>query len=67
MQINPDRHQSVYSFFKAPKMQLTSELRIFVVTHYLRTRCFKDVQQLFEQRFRNRVSTTKLTIQKDVK
>ena len=49
-------------------MLLTSEQRIYVVTNYLRTRrCFKDFQQLFEQRFRNRVSPTKMTIWKNVK
>ena len=34
-------------------MQLTSERRIFEVTNYLRTRNFKEVQQLFKQRFRD--------------
>ena len=40
-------------------MQLTSELRIIVVTKYLKTRSFKEVQKLFEQRFRDKVSPTK--------
>ena len=48
-------------------MQLTSENRIFVVTNYLRTRCFKDVQQHFEQRFLDRVLPTKMTIWKIIK
>ena len=48
-------------------MQLISEQRIFVVTNYLRTGSFKEVQQLFEQRFRDRVSPTKMTICKNVK
>ena len=47
-------------------MQLTSEGRIVVVTSYLRTRSFKEVQQLFEQRFQDRVSPTKITIWKNV-
>ena len=47
-------------------MQLTSKQRIFVVTNYLRTSIVKDVQQLFEQRFRDRVSPIKMTIWKNV-
>ena len=35
-------------------------------TNYLRTKSFKEVQQLFEQHFRDRVSTTKMTIWKFV-
>ena len=54
MQINPDRHQSIHSFFKTRKIQLTSEQGIFVVTNYLRTRSFKEVQQLFEQHLKFR-------------
>ena len=42
MYINPDRHQSIPSFFKTRKMQLTSEQRIFVVANYLRTRSLKN-------------------------
>ena len=41
-------------------MQLTSKQRIFVVTNYLRTRSFKEIQQLFEQHFRERVRQLKL-------
>ena len=57
----------IYSFFKTPKMQLTIEQRIFVVTNYLWTRIFKNVHQLFEQRFRDRASPSKVTIRKNVK
>ena len=67
MQINPDRYQSIYSFFKTPKMQFTSEQRIFVVTNYLKTRSFKEVHQLFEHRFRDSVLPTEMTIWKNVK
>ena len=35
--------------------------------NYLRTRNFKEVQQLFEQRFRDRVPPTNMTIWKNVK
>ena len=31
MHIIPDRHQSIHSFFKSPKKQLTNEQLIFVV------------------------------------
>ena len=62
MQINPELHQSIHSFFKTHKMQLSSEQRIFVVTIYLSTWSFKLVQQLLEQRFQDRVSPTKMTI-----
>ena len=48
-------------------MKLTSEQRILVVTNYLKTRIFKKVQQLFEQHFRDRVLTTNMTIQKNVR
>ena len=48
-------------------MQLSNEQRIFVVTNYLKTRRFKEVQQLFEQRFRDGVSPTEMTIWKIVK
>ena len=48
-------------------MQITSVQRNFVVTNCLMSRSFKDVQQLFEQHFRNGVSPTKLTIWKDIK
>ena len=48
-------------------MQFTSELRIFVVTNYLRTRSFQEGQQLFEQRFRDRVSPTEMTIWRNAK
>ena len=41
-------------------MYLTSEQRIFVVTNYL------WIQQLFEQRFRDRASPLKMTIWKNV-
>ena len=47
-------------------MQLTSEQTIFVVTNYLRTRSFNEVQQLFVQRSRDRVSSTKMTIWRNV-
>ena len=53
LQINFDRHQSIHSFFKTPKMQLTSKLLIFVVTNYLRTRSSKEVQRLIQQSFRD--------------
>ena len=49
------------------KMQLTSEQWIFVVTYQLRTISFKEVQQFFEQHFRDRVSPTKINIWKDVR
>ena len=65
--MSPDRHQSIYSFFRTSKMQPTSEQRIFVVTNYLRTRSSKDVQQLFEQLCCDRVSETKMTIWKNIK
>ena len=45
-------------------MQLTTD---FVVTSYLRTRSFREVQLLFEQCFRDRVSPFKITIRKNVK
>ena len=48
-------------------MQLTSEQRIFVLTNYLRTRNFNDVQQLFQKCVRDRVLPTKITIWKNVK
>ena len=48
IEINHDRHQLIHSFFKTPKMQLTSEQRIFVVTNDLRTRSSKEVRQLSE-------------------
>ena len=48
-------------------MQLTSNERIFVVTDYLKNRSLKEVQQLFEQRFRDIVSPTKITIWKITK
>ena len=48
-------------------MQQINEQRIFVVTNYFKTRSFKEVQQLFEQRIRDRVSPTKMTIWKNVK
>ena len=48
-------------------MQFSREQRIFVVTNYLKTRSFKNVQQLFEQLFQNRVSPTKMTNCKNVK
>ena len=64
--MNPDRHQSIHSFFKTLKMQLTSEEWILVVTHYLKTISFKEVQQLFEQRFRDKVLLIKMTIWKNV-
>ena len=35
-------------------MQLASKQRFFVDTNYLRTRNFKKIQHLFEQRFQNR-------------
>ena len=47
-------------------MQLTSEQLIFVVTNYLMTRSLKEIPRLFEQRFRDRVSQTKMTIWKIV-
>ena len=47
-------------------MQLTCAQRIFVVINYLRTRSFNEVQQLFEQRFRDGISPTKITIWKNV-
>ena len=59
MQLNPDRCKSIHSFLKTSKMQLTSEQRIF--------RHFNEVQQLFEQRFRDGVSPTIRTIWKNVK
>ena len=67
MLINTDCHQSIHSFFKTHKMQLTCEQRIFVVANYLMTTRFKEVQQLFEQRIRDRVSPTKMTIWKNIK
>ena len=48
-------------------MQLTSEQRTFEVTNYLRIRNSIAIQQLFEERFRVRVSPTKMTIRKNVK
>ena len=48
-------------------MQLAIEQRIFVVTNNLMTRSFKEVQQFFEQRFRDRVLPTKMTIWKNAK
>ena len=48
-------------------MQLTSEQRILVVINYLRNRSCKEVQQLFQQRFQDRISPTKMTIRKNVK
>ena len=48
-------------------MQLTSEQRIFVVRNYFRIRSFKEVQQLFEQRFRDTVSPIKIIIWKNAK
>ena len=47
-------------------MKLTIEQRIFVVTIYLSTRSFDEVQQLYEKRFRDRVSPNKMTIWKNV-
>ena len=38
-----------------------------MVTIFLRTRSFKEIQQLCEQRFWDRVSPTKMTIWKNVK
>ena len=38
-----------------------------MVTNYLRTKIFEEDQKLFEQRFRDRVSPTKMTIYKNVK
>ena len=38
-----------------------------MVTNYLRTRSFKEDQQLFEERFRDRFSPTEMTIWKNVK
>ena len=40
---------------------------IILVTNFLRTRSLKEVNQLFEQRFRDRASPTKITIWKNVK
>ena len=37
MKINPDRHQSIHSFVKPPKVYHTSEQQIFVVTNYLKS------------------------------
>ena len=48
-------------------MQLTSDKRNFVVTNYLRTRSFKEVQQLFQKRLQDRVSLTEMTIWKKAK
>ena len=48
-------------------MQLISEQRNFMNTNYLRPRSFNEVQQLFEQRYRNRVSPTMMTIWKNAK
>ena len=48
-------------------MLLPSEQRILVVTNYIRTRSFKEVHQLFEQRFRDRISPTEMAIWKYVK
>ena len=64
MKINLDRHQSIHSFYKPPKMQLRNEQRIFGDTNYLRTRSFNEFQQLFEQSFRDIVSPTRMTIWK---
>ena len=64
MYINPDRYQSIHSFSKPPKMQLTSEQRIFVVTHYLKTTRFKEVQQHFELRFGSEFRKLKLLFAK---
>ena len=67
MGINSDHHQSIYSFFKTPKIVLTSKHLIFMVTNYLRTRSFKELEQLFEQGFQDRVSPTKMTNEKMLK
>ena len=48
-------------------MHLTNGQPIFLVANYLRTGSFKEVQQLFEQHFRNRVSPTKMSFWKNVK
>ena len=48
-------------------MQLTLEQRNFVVTNYLRPRSLTEVQQLFEQSFRDRGSPTKITMWKKAK
>ena len=48
-------------------MLLSSEQRVFEVTYDLKTGSFKEVQQLFEQRFQDRISPTKMTIWGNVK
>ena len=48
-------------------MQHTSEQLVFVVANYLRTISFKEVQQLFEQLFRDRVSLTNMTNWRNLK
>ena len=48
-------------------MQFTCKQLIFVVSNYLFIYSVKEDQQLFEQRFRYRVSQTKITILKNVK
>ena len=48
-------------------MQLISEQWIFVVTNYLKTGSSKDVQQLFEQRYWDGISPTKMSIWKNVR
>ena len=48
-------------------MEFTREQRIFVVINYLGTKSFKEVHQLFEQRFRDIASPTNITIWKNVK
>ena len=55
-------HGNFYCIFQNPKMYLSKEQRIFVVTSYLRTGSFKLVQQDFELRFPERASPTKKTI-----
>ena len=54
-------HGNFYCIFQNPKMHLSKE-RVFVVTSCLRTGSFKLVQQDFEQRFPERASPTKKTI-----
>ena len=41
-------HGNFYCIFQNPKMHLSKEQRVFVVTSYLRTGSFKLVQQDFE-------------------
>ena len=59
--IDVNRQQSIQFLihFLMPRKEATKEQPVFVVTKYLRTEGFKQVQQILEQRFSERASPTK--------